>query len=229
MILRVAPPKRLRRFGGLAAAIALIWCTIAPNASAQDPPPRLPPLVVDLHGAFTRMPDDDVELAASRGLTPGELPGSALGGDVGVHFYPLRMRAMTLGIGGHFTLLTGDQTPPEALSAERRPVSARLISGGAQLSFNFGTGDGWSYLSGGIGRSVWQIIPDGQAAMSADEERLKTINYGGGARWFMKKQLAFSFDLRFHAINPGSPTDGFFGSPRTTLMVIGAGASIKIR
>ena len=213
----------------VAAAIALIWCTIAPDAYAQDPPPRLPPFVIDLHGAFTRLPDEDVELARSRGLTPGELPGSALGGDFGLHLYPLRVRAMTLGIGGHFTLLRGHQTPPEALSLERRTVTERLVSGGAQLSFNFGTGNGWSYLSGGIGRSVWRIVPDDEDATSADEEQLKTLNYGGGARWFMKKNLAFSFDIRFHAINPGSPTAEFFGSPRTTLMVIGAGASLKMR
>ena len=33
--------------------------------------------------------------------------------------------------------------------------------------------------------------------------RLKTINYGGGARWFAKAHVAFSFDVRFYAINPG--------------------------
>jgi hypothetical protein len=56
---------------------------------------------------------------------------------------------------------------------------------------------------------------------------LKTINYGGGARWFAKKHLAFSFDVRFHAINPGTASGGFPPSPRTTFLVIGAGVSVK--
>ena len=36
-----------------------------------------------------------------------------------------------------------------------------------------------------------------------DDEPLNTINYGGGARWFIKPHVAFSFDVRFYAINPG--------------------------
>jgi hypothetical protein len=56
---------------------------------------------------------------------------------------------------------------------------------------------------------------------------LKTINYGGGARWFIKPHVAFSFDVRFYAIKSRSRLDGAPASPRTTLMVIGAGVSIK--
>ena len=213
----------------VASAIVLISCAIASGARAQDPPPPLPPLVVDLHGAFTRLPDDDVELAASRGLGVIELPGSALGGGAALHVYPIRVRAVTLGLGGQISYLRGHRTPPQSPgSAVLRRVTERLVTGGAQVSLNFGSGDGWSYLSGGIGRSVWQLGPDGGPAMPADEERLKTLNYGGGARWFMKRHLAFSFDVRFHAINPGTPTAAFFGSPRTTLMVVGAGASLKV-
>ena len=44
----------------------------------------------------------------------------------------------------------------------------------------------------------------------------------------MKPHLAFSFDVRVYAISPGSPSPlGFPGSPRATLMVIGAGVSLK--
>ena len=97
-----------------------------------------------------------------------------------------------------------------------------------QLSFNFGTGNGWSYISGGLGRSTWAVTPQGQEGFAADSEQLKTISYGGGARWFMKTHLAFSFDARFYAINPGTPfVAGALGSPRTTLIVIGAGVSVR--
>ena len=135
---------------------------------------------------------------------------------------------MTFGIGGQFSYTRGHIAPPdEIINPFQRPVTERFVTGGAQFSFNFGSGDGWSYLSGGIGRTVWQIMPDGAEPLPQDEEQLKTINYGGGARWFMKKHLAFSFDVRFYAVNPGSPTAEFPGSPRTTLMVIGAGVSLK--
>ena len=97
-----------------------------------------------------------------------------------------------------------------------------------QLSLNFGNGYGWSYLSGGIGQATWSLVPEGATAAAADEEKIKTINYGGGARWFKKKHIGFSFDIRFYAINPGTPTSAHLvGSPRTRLLVIGAGVSVK--
>ena len=69
---------------------------------------------------------------------------------------------------------------------------------------------------------------EGQEGFPAGFEKLKTINDGGGARWFMKTHLAFSFDVRFYAINPGTPFfAGALGSPRTTLLVIGAGVSVR--
>ena len=101
------------------------------------------------------------------------------------------------------------------------------MSAAPQLSFNFGTGHGWSYLSGGIGRSTWSIVPDGRDPLNADRERLETINYGGGARWFVKPHLAFSVDARFYAIYPGTPDGGRPGGPRTTLLIVGAGISVK--
>jgi hypothetical protein len=208
-------------------AILLMVCAAAPAAHAQEPPPRIPFVVVDLHGVFTNLPNTQ-ELADSRGFNPAELPGHAFGADLGLHFYPLRWRAITFGIGGEVTVARAHRTPP-AVEGEAvlRPATERFVTAAPQLSFNFGSGTGWSYISGGIGRAVWQIIPDGAEPQSGDEERLETINYGGGARWFIRKHLAFSFDVRFYAINPGTPAFGMPGSPRTTLMVIGAGASIK--
>jgi len=211
-----------------ALATALVVCAADRAAYAQDPPPRLPLVVVDLHGTFTRLPNGDVELADSRGLSVNELPGHAFGADLGFHIYPLSYRGITFGIGGQVTYTRGRLTPPETpAGAFLRPVTERFVSAAPQLSFNFGSGNGWSYLSGGLGRSVWQIIPDDGEPLPGDEEQLKTINYGGGARWFIKKHLAFSFDVRFYALNPGTGAFGFPGSPRTTLMVIGAGASLK--
>ena len=210
----------------LIPALAIVMLTLAAApAYAQDPPPKIGPFVIDLHGTMPRFPDDP-DLAKSRGMSVAELPGSGLGVQVAAHVYPLRWRAVTFGIGGEFTAGRARQTPLSGVVGVR-PSEERFISVAPQLSFNFGTGNGWSYISGGLGQSTWAIVPEGQEGFPPDSERLKTINYGGGARWFMKSHLAFSVDVRIYAINPGSPYGGFPGSPRTTLMIIGAGVSVK--
>ena len=208
------------------ACASLIVLLAANRALAQDPPPKIGPFVVDLHATVPRFPQD-LQLAQSRDMTLAELPGSGLGVLVGVHIYPLRWRAVTFGLGGEFATGRSRQTPTAAQTAIR-PATERLTTITPQLSFNFGTGNGWSYISGGLGRSTWAVTPQGQEGFAADSEQLKTISYGGGARWFMKTHLAFSFDARFYAINPGTPfVAGALGSPRTTMIVIGAGVSVR--
>jgi hypothetical protein len=208
------------------ACASLIALLAASRALAQDPPPKIGPFVVDLHVTVPRFPQDQ-QLAQSRDMTLAELPGNGLGMLVGVHVYPLRWRAVTFGLGGEFATGRARQTPTAAQTTIR-PATERLTTITPQLSFNFGTGNGWSYISGGLGRSTWAVTPQGQEGFAADSERLKTISYGGGARWFMKTHLAFSFDARFYAINPGTPfVAGALGSPRTTLIVIGAGVSVR--
>jgi len=218
---------RLSRMRASVFACASLIAMLAANrALAQDPPPKIGPFVVDLHATVPRFPQDP-QLADSRDMTLAELPGSGLGVLVGVHVYPLRWRAVTFGLGGEFATGRARQTPTAA-QATLRPATERLTTITPQLSFNFGTGNGWSYISGGLGRSTWAVTPQGQEGFAADSEQLKTISYGGGARWFMKTHLAFSFDARFYAINPGTPfVAGALGSPRTTLIVIGAGVSVR--
>ena len=69
----------------------------------------------------------------------------------------------------------------------------------------------------GLAELPWK----GTAALTRRAKQL------GGGRWFAKKHVAFSFDVRFYAINPGPPNGRFVGSPRTTLLVIGGGVSVK--
>jgi hypothetical protein len=166
---------------------------VARPAVAQDPPPRIGPFVVDLHATVPRFPQDP-QLAASRGMNLSELPGSGLGLQIGAHVYPVRWRAVTFGVGGEFATGRARQTPAAAAGATLRSATERFTTVAPQLSFNFGTGTGWSYISGGLGRSTWAVVPQGQEGFPADSEKLKTINYGGGARWFMKTHLAFSID-----------------------------------
>ena len=209
----------------LAGIFLSIMIAGAARVNAQDPPPRIGPFVVDLRATIPLFPNDSEELAQSRSLKVAELPGRGFGGQIGVHFYFLRWRALTVGVGGEAIIARASSTP--APETELRAVDEQLVSAAPQLSFNFGSGNGWSYLSGGVGRSVWSLHEAGLEASDADVEPLQTFNYGGGARWFIKDHLAFSLDVRFYEIAPGTPIFPLPGSPRTRLFIIGAGISLK--
>jgi hypothetical protein len=213
-----------------ACAAALVALGAASAARAQEPPPRIGPFVLDLHATVPMFPSDDAQLAASRDMLVAELPGGGLGVQAAAHLYLLRIKVVTIGVGAEVAGSRARQTPLPGATTQPapRPSEERFTTFAPQLSFNFGNGHGWSYVSGGIGYSHWAIVPEGQEGFPADSEPLKTINYGGGARWFAKRHLAFSLDVRLYAINPGTPfIAGALGSPRTTLMVIGAGVSLK--
>jgi len=207
-------------------AAAAIGVSARP-ARAQDAPPPIGLFVVDLHGVVPRFGDDPA-LAESRGLTQPELPGSGLGITAGGEVYFAKFRSVTFGAGGDVMIgrspIVSGQPDP---SLELRAVTETLTSWLSELSLNFGNGNGWSYLSGGIGVSRWSIVPEGAAPLPIDNEWLKTINYGGGARWFPKKRLAFSLDVRFYEIAAGTAQLALPASPRTKLLVIGAGISVR--
>ena len=214
----------------LALRVALagaLLIALAPPAGAQAPPPKVGPFVVDVRGLFVKFPDA-LAVADSRGLDTAQLPGAAFGGGLGLHVYLLKCKQVTFGIGGEVVGLRAHNVPPAGAPTSALPgATEKFLSASPQLSFNFGGSNGWSYISGGIGLSEWSIVPDGAEPQDADTARLKTINYGGGGRWFMKKHLAFSSDVRVYAINPGPPSASFPGSPRSSLTVIGAGISVK--
>jgi hypothetical protein len=223
-------PRLLTRYAILLLSILIV----AQPVRAQDPPPRIGPIVLDFHGTVPRFPNAPI-LAVSRDLFVSELPGRGLGLQVGGHIYFLRWKAVTFGFGGEYAASRARKTPAPTATATQatgetvqlRATEEKFNTAGTQLSFNFGSGNGWSYISGGIGKSTWSLIPNGREPFPSDVASLKTLNYGGGARWFAKRHVAFSFDVRFYAINPGPPFGLIPGSPRTTMIVIGAGVSVK--
>lgn len=197
------------------------------RAHAQDPSAPIPPFVVDVHASIPGFPTDSQELADSRGVVNlGSLPGRGFGGQIGAHFYFLHWKALTLGVGGEVMVARASSTPPDG-STGLIPMEERLLTAAPQLSFNFGSAHGWSYLSGGVGRTVWSLHETGLEPSAADVEPLSTVNYGGGARWFIKNHLAFSLDIRFYEMQPGTPIGPQPGSPRTRLMIVAAGVSLK--
>ena len=213
------------------ASLAVVFVALSVPAFAQDPPPPIPWVVVDLHGTIPRFPTDSQELVDSRNLKSlAQLPGSGLGVQIGLHIYPLHTRFVTVGLGGELAIGRSRQTPPAgALGSDGNqllPAEERITSLSPQLSLNFGNGSGWSYLSGGLGQTTWFLAADDLGEYPPNSDRLKTLNYGGGARWFIKPHVAFSLDVRFYVISPGFAYI-FPATPRTTLLVIGAGVSLK--
>jgi len=131
---------------------------------------------------------------------------------------------VTFGLGGQFSIARAQSS---ADTPEEEAIAERMTMFGPQLSLNFGTGKRWSYLSGGVGFVKWSIVPEGGVPLPADDERLNSFNYGGGARWFTRRHLAFHFDVRFYEIGGGTPGLVLPASPRSQLFVIGAGVSLK--
>ena len=192
------------------------------TVSAQDEEP-IGLIVADLRGSITPFGQSE-ELALNRGFDPSAAPRIGLGVQAGVHLYPLRWRVITFGIGASVHTSVGDQRPSE-LDPDGPILRKKFTTLSPQMSFNFGSRNGWSYLSGGVGTSRLSLFSLDQAEPQA--RRVNTINYGGGARWFVKEHLAFSLDLRFYATSPLEQTDTEPSSPRMTVMVLSIGASFK--
>jgi hypothetical protein len=223
-----------------ALAFAILLTAGAPLASAQATDPDHLPIgwfAVDARGAWVTLPDDPA-LAEFLDVPQENLATRGLGLIVGAHVYPVRLgRWVALGFGGELLFSRGSRTlsPDDDESEEgvvdAPTVKARLSAVSPQFSLNFGGRDGWSYLSGGIGWSGFtsEVLAETAAGSisTGDAPRTSTINYGGGARWFMKEHLAFVLDLRFYTIRPQEATPTRPALQRQRLLTLSAGVSFK--
>ncbi len=206
-------------------------------AQKQDPPG---PFVIDVRGAFAGYSPTSV-LSAPFNLNKGQMPARGLGAELGASVYPLRTRRITVGIGANYLLSRANKVPDPVALPKDPTVRERFETFGTQLSLNFGSKQGWSYISGGLGssRRAIQVFPvtttttggtttttQSDEPLTAKGSRSKTINYGGGARWFASSHVAFGFDLRWYAVNPSIATTTVPALPRQTLFVANAGISI---
>lgn len=209
-------------------AVAIVATADTSFAQAKEP---IGWFVLDLRAASVGLP-------AVAGWTPvvpenTQVPARALGAEAGAHVYLLRLPGITFGLGA--TLLTGRSTsspPPPGGTPQTIPeVTTKLRSIVPQVSMNFGHSMGWSYLSVGLGRTR----VESQATLSAgtitfiprDSGWIKTLNYGGGARWFINDHLGVGFDLRWHKLSIVSATATRPGAPRASLLTAAAGLVLK--
>ena len=211
---------------------ALFVFAVSAPAVAQDPiPDPVPPqpmttFVVDVRGAMAALKQDET-VAAALGVPPTELPSRGFGFVVGAHVYPLRRKSFALGVGAELLRVRGSNTIESLVEGgENGPtIKARWNHFSPQVSFNFGARDGWSYLTVGLGRT--KLTMDLEEAPQEDGDAVRTLNYGGGARWFMKKHVAFTFDVRFYSLNAQEATASRIAIPKMRLRVLSAGISLR--
>lgn len=169
------------RSGRLAVWLGLAGVLLGSRVDAQSltPGPPGPYFVVDVRGATSGIP-------TSIGLYPtvpegGQVPSRGFGYDAGAHAYLFNLGTVRIGLGVSVIGVRGTATDADA--------TMRILA--PQLSFNFGTSDGWSYLSVGAGTARVDAEETGSSS---------AINAGGGARWFIKRHLGVGFDIRLHRI-----------------------------
>jgi outer membrane protein with beta-barrel domain len=227
---------------GLSIA-ALFFSTAAFAQSSASPGPY----VIDLHGLMSGLPSG----SAFHPVLPVNtlVPRRGFGLGAGAHVYLVKLGPARLGVGLEIARARGTAMTPAtttsttttattsssatatpALSAASPIDTATTITlVTPQVSFNFGARDGWSYLSGGYGSAQIHGAASGQlvapaagaATLVRDEGRASAVNYGGGARWFIREHIAVGFDLRFHRIAAVGT------QPATRVFALSVGLSVR--
>ena len=230
-----------------AAVAGLLWLGVSSPAGAQTASPsatpqRPGPYVIDIRGATVSLPRDAAFFPPIPSSTA--VPSRGYGFELGGHVYPLQLGPARLGLGAIVVRARGTAAPgppdedsdePSETGLNTTPdVTSLLTMVAPQLSLNFGSRAGWSYLSAGIGRA--QLSTRASAFVDEDDDDEITpadlidhgsrsaINFGGGARWFAKPRLAFSFDVQFHIVSAGG---GAEPTPGSTLLAAAVGISLR--
>ena len=192
------------------AAAVFLAAFIIPRPAAAQTTSRPGPFSVDVRAVTSPVPADPLFYPR---LDPSALvPDRGFGGEVGAHVYLLNVGPARLGVGASLFIVRGTTEPAAAPPAPSgapavRPgqsvqVDQRLLT--PQVSFNFGTGEGWSYLSAGAGRTAIVTKTAGSVAGRRETNSLNTLNVGGGARWFLKSHFGVGFDIRLHLVGSGT-------------------------
>jgi hypothetical protein len=164
------------------------------------------------------------------------VPQRAFGFGAGAHVYMFRIGAARLGFGVDVMRARGtarteasavettSTTDVESTGIFNAAMTVTTIA--PQLSFNFGTHEGWSYLSVGYGGSTTHAEVDVPASFAEEEDgsrdrHTSALNFGGGARWFLREHLAVGFDVRFHRLLASNAV------PSTQIVGLSVGMSLR--
>ena len=202
-----------RRIGWTAAALVL-RAAIGSAQSANEPLPRF---VADVQGVSAGLP-------SAAGWTPSlppntSVPTRGLGLQGSAHVLFGR-----LGAGATVLFARGETTPVSGTPAVKTSVRALA----PHVSLNFGHRLGWSYVSTGYGGAQVnsESAPSGATqSASAHSGWVSALNFGGGARWFLREHFGVGFDLRWHRLSSREVEGGT--APSQTMFVLGVGVSVQ--
>jgi hypothetical protein len=202
------------------AGVVALMVMAAPATGQSTSVPG--PWVVDVRGATSGVPKD---VAFYPTQTATVVPARGFGLDFGGHIYVLTLGPARVGLGANILVLRATATEqvasPTTDSAQRLILKMRTIA--PQISANFGSRDGWSYLSAGVGVASITTRAEGPVDGEQKSGRLRSVNFGGGARWFLTPRVAFGFDVRGHKI----AADGDGPTPPVTAVAVSAGLSMR--
>ncbi len=183
----------------------LFMVIVAPHeAAAQSLTPGPPgPFVFDARGIVSGIPNSVVFVPPE--ATTAIVPTRGFGGSLGGHVYAFRLGPGRFGLGVDLSYARGTSADVETTFSTIDP----------QISFNFGTSDGWSYLSAGVGAARVKTEPVGLS------ESVQVFNWGGGARWFLTPHFGIGFDIRIRMLSAGDFV------PKGTSVAAAVGLSLK--
>jgi hypothetical protein len=211
----------------LVALLHVVLCVLAgPSLARAQSVGRLPPFVFDLRFSYPSLGQDPVT-AGQIGQDPFTLPARGLGGVAGVHVYPFRGTRMALGFGGEGLLVRASaQEESESGQPVGFAVRQQIRGFSGNFSLNFGDRNGWSYLTAGMGPTIFRTYL-GETAPTDPAPGKMTLNMGGGARWFMSAHVAITFDLRFYLFRPEDQTAAYPGRQRYRMLMLAGGLGFK--
>ena len=219
-------------FRAFVLAAALLMPTPA-IAQTKEP---LPWFAIDLHAGSIGLPTAEGWIPAVSADT--EVPGRAWGMSGGATIYPFRLGIFTFGFGASLSTAKGRSesltiTSGSGATATTRVtpiVRTQVTSLIPQLSINFGHKLGWSYLSAGVGRT--KVFSAADETPTSPQIFMpvawnQALNFGGGARWFMKPRLGAGFDVRFVKLGSRGATAVLPAARRSQMITFSAGISIQ--
>jgi hypothetical protein len=209
---------------------------VAAPAAAQAPQEGLPRFAADLHGAWVGLPTAEGWIPVVTDDT--NVPGRAWGFSGGANVYLLKLGAMTFGVGVQLARGKGTGEPSVVATTPGTPapapttpsVTTQVTNVMPHLTMNFGHKFGWSYLSAGYGRTKVSSSTSAVGTVPGviiPESWNPAINFGGGAKWFMKRHLGASFDVRFTRLGSRGTTDELPSAKRTQIITFAVGISIQ--
>ena len=203
-------------------AVAAVIIAAAPAAGQTPSPPGS--WVVDIRGTTSAVP---IDASFYPPLTAAAVPNRGFGADIGAHVYLFSLGPARVGLGTSMMVVRATANAPASTEADapltspgqRLTLTMRALA--PQLSLNFGSRDGWSYLSAGLGTGSVNTHASDATPGERKSGSLRSVNFGGGARWFITPRLAFSIDLRAHQLAAGD------GTPRVSVFAASAGVSVR--